>query len=91
MTTLALTEQVLHELRSINQRLAALENAIPRKDVVWLTPNEMSKVCGVSTRTLQNYVTKGKLSKACYKQEARGKSFNYRYHRELTLRELGLA
>jgi hypothetical protein len=90
MVSLDLADQLLQELRSINQRLAALESTIPRKDCTWLSPSEMATVCGVSTRTLQNYVNQGKLRPASYKREPRGKGFNFKYHRELALRDLGL-
>lgn len=90
MTPTALGEQLLMELRSINRRLNALEQALPTRSRTWLTPSELSKICGVSPRTLQTYVTTGRLGPASYKKEARGKTFNYRYHRELALRDLGI-
>lgn len=81
---------ILQELRSISQRLEQLEQALPTADRTWLTPTEMSKLCGVTPRTLQSYVTTGRLGAASFKREVRGKTFNYRYHRELALRDLGL-
>jgi hypothetical protein len=81
---------ILLELRAINQRLDALEHTLPSRQRTWLTPSELSKLCGVTPRTLQTYVTTGRLGAASYKREARGKSFTYRYHRELALRDLGL-
>lgn len=81
---------ILQELRSISQRLEQLEQALPAVDRTWLTPTEMSKICGVTPRTLQSYVSSGRLGQASFKREARGKTFNYRYHRELALRDLGL-
>jgi hypothetical protein len=85
-----LGKQLLEELRHINRRLQSLETYVPRKDVVWLTPAEMSKITGVSPRTLQNYVATGKLSPASFKKDQRGRSFHYRYHRELALCDLGM-
>ena len=83
--------QLLQELRMIRQRLSALESRqSTRPEVTWLTPAEMSKLTGVTPRTLQNYVSIGKLSGAAFKREQRGRHFHYRYHRELTLRELGM-
>ena len=71
--------------------LSALESRqSTRPEVTWLTPAEMSKLTGVTPRTLQNYVSIGKLSGAAFKREQRGRHFHYRYHRELTLRELGM-
>lgn len=90
MTQADLGETILQELRSISQRLEHLERCVPTIDRVWLTPHEMGKICGVTPRTLQGYVTSGRLGPASYKKETRGTTFNYRYHRELTLRELGL-
>lgn len=81
---------ILQELRSISQRLEQLEQALPTAERTWLTPTEMSKLCGVTPRTLQSYVTTGRLGAASFKREVRGKTFNYRYHRELALRDLGL-
>jgi len=86
-----LGEAILRELRSISQRLEHLERCVPTLDRVWLTPTEMSKLCGVTPRTLQSYVASGRLSRPSYKREARGKTFNYRYHRELAMRDLGLS
>jgi len=86
-----LGETILQELRSISQRLEHLERCVPTIDRTWLTPTEMSKLCGVSPRTLQNYVLSGRLGGASYKRELRGKTFNFRYHRELALRDLGLS
>lgn len=83
--------EILAELRAINARLARLENVLPTVDRTWLTPAEMSKICGVSPRTLQSYVKTNRLGPASFKREMRGKTFNYRYHRELVLRDLGLA
>jgi hypothetical protein len=85
-----LHEAILRELSTISQRLEHLERYVPTLDRTWLTPTEMSKLCGVTPRTLQSYVTSGRLSSPSYKREARGKTFNYRYHRELALRDLGL-
>ena len=85
-----LAEVILQELRSIGQRLEQLEQSIPTVDRTWLTPMEMSKLCGVTPRTLQSYVSTERLGPASYKREVRGKTFNYRYHRELALRDLGL-
>lgn len=85
----SLSDSILYELKAINRRLDLLATQLPVVDKTWLTPREMSKICGVTTRTLQNYILSGRLSRACYKQEERGKTFNYRYHRELVLRELG--
>lgn len=82
---------ILQELRLISQRLEHLERCVPTIDRVWLTPTEMSKLCGVTPRTLQSYVSSGRLGPASYKKETRGKTFNYRYHRELALAELGLS
>lgn len=90
MTPLDLGEELLRELRSINRRLDALEKAVPSIERTWLTPNELGRICGVTPRTLQTYVATGRLSPASYKKEARGKTFNYRYHRELALRDLGI-
>lgn len=84
-------EAILQELRSINSRLEQLEQAAALADRTWLTPTEMSKLSGVTPRTLQSYVGNGRLSPASFKRETRGKTFNYRYHRELALRDLGLA
>lgn len=91
MTQADLGDTILRELRLISQRLEHLERCVPTLDRVWLTPTEMSKICGVTPRTLQSYVNNGRLGPASYKREARGKTFNYRYHRELALRELGLS
>jgi hypothetical protein len=82
---------ILLELRAISQRLDALEDSLPSNRKVWVTPSELAKICGVTPRTLQTYVSTGRLSPASYKREVRGKSFNYRYHRELALRDLGIA
>ncbi len=82
---------ILLELRAINQRLDALEHAMPSRQRTWLTPSELSRLCGVTPRTLQTYVTTGRLGPASYKRETRGKSFTYRYHRELALRDLGIS
>ena len=81
---------ILLELQAINRRLSALESSVPSQQRTWITPNELSKLCGVTPRTLQSYVTSGRLGPASYKKEARGKTFNYRYHRELALRDLGI-
>lgn len=90
MSPAGVEEAILRELRSISQRLEYLERSLPTTDRTWLTPTEMSKLCGVTPRTLQSYVSNGRLGTASYKKEARGKTFNYRYHRELALRDLGL-
>jgi len=90
MSELQLGDQILHELRLINQRLKALESAVPVKDMVWLSPADMSKLAGVTPRTLQNYVNQGRLSARSYKRTERGRSFTFKYHRELTLLELGM-
>ena len=90
MSSVDLGEAILQELRSISRRLEQLEQAVPTADRTWLTPTEMSKLCGVSPRTLQSYVSSGRLGAASFKRETRGKTFNYRYHRELALRDLGL-
>jgi hypothetical protein len=90
MTPLDIGAEILSELRSINQRLDALEQNTPPRGRTWLTPNELGKLCGVTPRTLQTYVTTGRLRPESYKREARGKTFNYRYHRELALRDLGI-
>jgi len=89
MLTHAVADSILFELKAINRRLDLLEKQLPVVDKTWLTPAEMSKVCGVSTRTLINYIESGRISRSSYKKEQRGNAFNYRYHRELVLRELG--
>lgn len=89
MLTHPVADSILFELKAINRRLDLLEKQLPVVDKTWLTPSEMAKICGVTTRTMQNYVLSGRLSRAAYKQEPKGKTFNYRYHRELVLRELG--
>lgn len=85
-----LGEAILRELQAIKCRLAELESATTQRDRTWLTPGEMSKLCGVSPRSLQTYVTLGRLSAASVKREPRGQGFTYRYHRELALRDLGI-
>jgi hypothetical protein len=85
-----LGEAILEELRVIREKLDQLENRAGRSDRTWLTPAEMSQEVGVTPRTLQSYVTSGRLNTATYKKEVHGKTFSYRYHRELVLRELGL-
>ena len=85
-----LAEVILFELKAINRRLDLSSRNLPVMDKTWLTPGEMSKICGVSTRTLQNYINNGKLSYACYKKEQQGLRFRFLYHRELVMRELGM-
>jgi hypothetical protein len=82
---------ILLELRAINRRLDALEHTLPTSQRTWLTPNELSKICGVTPRTLQTYVSTGRIGPTSYKRETRGKTFTYRYHRELALRDLGIS
>ena len=83
---------ILLEVQELNRRLQRMEQQLPSvsPEKTWLTPAEMSKLCNVSTRTLQNYVSSGRLTPAAYKQQSRGKTFTFRYHRELTLTELGI-
>lgn len=88
MTPLTIGEQILNEVRSLHQRLDALEEAFPAKGKTWLTPQEFSRLAGVTPRTLQVYVDNGRLRPESYKRQTRGKTFNYRYHRELALRDL---
>jgi hypothetical protein len=92
MISTELGSAILHEVQELNRRMQRLEQQMPTvaPEKVWLTPAEMSKLCNVSTRTLLNYVNSGRLSPAAVKQQRRGKSFNFRYHRELTLTELGI-
>lgn len=91
MTPADLGEEIRVELQRISERLARLEENTGIHRRVWLTPAEMSKIAGVSPRTLQTYVTNGKITRPSFKREARGKVFTYRYHRELTMRDLGLS
>ena len=83
-----LGESILLELQAIHRRLDEMQQsaAVER---TWLTPSEMSKLCGVSPRTLQTYVQTGRISSVSYKKEHQGKRFTYRYHKELALRDLG--
>ena len=90
MPPLDLADEILLELRAINRRLDQLENRVPVADRTWLSPGDMSKLCGVTPRTLQTYVDTGRISRAGYKREKKGKTFNYRYHRELVLHDLGI-
>jgi hypothetical protein len=83
--------EILEQMRDINRRLIEIEQRLPNPNRTWLTPREMSKLAGVSTRTLQTYVKRGKLSNASYRKDNRGKSFQFRYHRELVLKELDQA
>lgn len=85
---LDLGEEILLELRALRQEVKRLGQALPTADSTWLTPSEMAELVGVTTRTLQNYVTLGRLTKASYRMEPRGKGFRYSYHRELALRDL---
>lgn len=90
MPPLDLAEEILLEIRAINRRLDQLEHRVPVADRTWLSPGEMSKLCGVTPRTLQTYVDTGRISRASYKREPKGKTFNYKYHRELVLHDLGI-
>ncbi|QPN63691.1 helix-turn-helix domain-containing protein [Synechococcus sp. CBW1004] len=90
MSDADLGDAILRELKQINTRLHALERHVPVAAVAWLTPAEMSRIVGVTPRTLQNYISQGRLSQRSFKRNKRGKSFTYRYHREHTLTELGL-
>jgi predicted transcriptional regulator len=85
---LDLSTEILKEIRDLHRRLDAIQGALPKPERTWMTPSEMAEELGVSTRTLQNYVNKGKIGRAAYKCEPRGKGFTYRYHRELTLLDL---
>ena len=89
MLTHPVADSILFELKAINRRLDLLEKQLPVVDKTWLTPSEMAKICGVSTRTLINYIENGRISRSSYKKEQRGSTHNYRYHRELVLRDLG--
>lgn len=91
MSLTTIERELLTELRAINARLEQLENQLPTVDRTWVTPSEMSKICGVTTRTLQTYVNTGRLSPHSYRREQRGSGFHYRYHKELALRDLQLA
>lgn len=83
--------EILSELRAIRERLVTLEQRSALGDRSWLTPAEMSQLSGVSPRTLQTYVANGRISATSIKREKRGASFTYRYHRELTMRDIGAA
>jgi len=83
-------EQVLQQLTLMASRVEALEATLPVRNVVWLRPQQMARLCHCSSRTLQNYVKTGRLSPRSYRRQPRGKGFNYQYHRELTMKELGL-
>ena len=83
-----LDRDLLDLVREINLRLIDIEQRLPDSRPTWLAPREMSKLVGVSTRTLQNYVKNGKLSPTSYRRENRGKGYQFRYHRELVLRDL---
>lgn len=89
MLTLPVADSILFELKAINRRLDLLEKQLPVVDKTWLTPSEMAKILGVTTTTLINYIDSGRISRSSYKKEQRGKTFNYRYHRELVLHDLG--
>lgn len=89
MLTHPVADSILFELKAINRRLDLLEKQLPVVDKTWLTPAEMSKVCGVTTTTLINYIENGKIGRASYKKEKRGSRYSYRYHRELVLHDLG--
>lgn len=91
MPELDLGGALLLELRAINRRLDALEHSMPTSQRTWLTPRELGKICGVTPRTLQTYVSTGRIGPTSYKREVRGKTFTYRYHRELALRDLGIS
>ena len=90
MPPLELTSEILLELRAISRRLEQLETRLPTVDRTWLTPSEMSKLCGVTPRTLQLYVKSGRITRPSYRREEKGKTFNYRYHKELVLNDLGI-
>jgi hypothetical protein len=90
MGSSAMAQSILQELQAINKRLSRLEQQLPSGGKTWLTSNEMGKICGLSGRTLLNYIHSGKLSAACFKRKQRGKHFSFLYHRELVMCELGL-
>jgi hypothetical protein len=89
MPPLDLGESILQELQAIHRRLDELQQSAAAAERTWLTPSEMSKLCGVTPRTLQTYVQTGRISSFSYKKEQQGKRFTYRYHKELALRDLG--
>ena len=81
---------ILHELRLIRECLTQLEQRAAAPTSTWLTPAQMATRAGCSPRTLQDYVRSGRLSRASYKREPRGKGFRFMYHCELAARDLGL-
>lgn len=86
----SLGQQILAELQTLNTRLAALEQRVGLGERTWLTPVEMCRVLNIHRRTLQYYVTRGKLPENSYRREPRGTCFTYRFHRERVLRALGM-
>jgi len=83
-------ERLMAKLIAIENRLDEIAAHLSLTERTWLAPAEMAKLCGVTARTLLNYVSLGKISTSSYKRETHGQREYFRYHKELVLRDLGM-